>query len=238
MRAHPDDAAEVVAPEEAVQAVLGAHAEELWRGIVDDPVERARIAELRVHGIAGGGVPADAQRRAKRVHRVGGAGRLRPFDARRRLPDVGGRPALEVLQVLGEGVKVEVGVSVDRVVLVLPLIGEDPAVHVAQVCGAARAGLDRVVERIEGAVGRVDADHEPLGRVPGGHRRVLGRHRSRGNLHAGRELPRGCVRGDRRPHLPRGGGQVDLACDLEFTAHDLGSSFAVCGPLGPLVIVG
>src|SRR3954452_25629526 len=57
-------------------------------------------------------------------------------------------------------------------------------------------------------------------RVPGRDRRALGRLRASGNLHPCRELPGRGIRGDRGPHVVGGGGQVDLAGDLEFTAHD------------------
>jgi hypothetical protein len=56
-----------------------------------------------------------------------------PIDAIRRLADVGDLAAVEVLEVLRQGVEVEVRVAADGVVLVLPLVGEDPAVDVAQV---------------------------------------------------------------------------------------------------------
>jgi hypothetical protein len=60
--------------------------------------------------------------------------------------------AVEVFEVLAQGVEVEVRVAIDRVVLVLPVIGEDAAVDVAQVRRAAVARLDRVVDRVEAAV--------------------------------------------------------------------------------------
>src|SRR5215211_3024842 len=52
VRAQADDAAVVVATEEAVQAVGGADAEELGRRVVDDALERAGVAERRVDLIA------------------------------------------------------------------------------------------------------------------------------------------------------------------------------------------
>ncbi len=41
------------------------------------------------------------------------------------------------------------------------------------------------------------------------------------DLHPGRELPGGGLRGDRGPHVLRGCGQVYLAGDLESAAHEL-----------------
>ena len=55
--------------------------------------------------------------------------------------------------------------------------------------------------------------------------RALGRRGAGGDLHPGRELPGRGVGGDRGPDVVRGGGQVDLAGDLELTAHDWGSLF-------------
>lgn len=75
-----------------------------------------------------------------------------PFDARRRLADVRDPTAVEVREVLPERVQVEVGVAADRVVLVLPLVGEDPAVDIAQMRRAAFPSLDRVVQGVEGPV--------------------------------------------------------------------------------------
>ena len=98
---------------------------------------------------------------------------------------------------------------------------------VAQVRRAAGAGLDRVVEGVEGAVRRLHADHEPVRRVPGRDRRPLGRRGAGGDLHPRRELPGRGVGGDRGPDVVRGGGQVDLAGDLECAAHDWGSLFFV-----------
>src|SRR5215213_68111 len=223
VRAEPDDAAEVVAPEEAVQPVGGAHTEEGGRRVVDDAVERARVAERRVDLVADARVGGQAQGGPQGVHRVGRAGRLGALDAGRRLTDVGDLPAVEVLEVLPERVEVEVRVAVDRVVLVLPPVGEDPAVDVSQVRGAACARLDRVVEGVEGPVGRLHADHEAVRRVPGRDRRALGRAGAGRDLHPGRELPGRGVRGDRGPDVLRGGGEVDLAGDLECAAHGLGS---------------
>ena len=108
----------------------------------------------------------DAEGGAQRVHRVRRPGGLRPLDAGRRLADVGDRAAVEVLEVLPERVQVEVRVAADGVVLVLPPVGEDPAVDVAQVRRAAVAGLDRVVEGVEGPVRRLHADHEAIAAGP------------------------------------------------------------------------
>src|SRR6478672_6154156 len=221
--AHPDDAAVVVASEEAVQAVGRADAEELRRRVVDDAVEGPGVAERRVDRIAQTRVRGNAQGGAQRLHRVRRSGGLGSGDAVRRLADVRDRAAVEVLEVLREGVEVEVRVAADGVVLVLPPVGQDPAVDVAQVGGAAFAGLDRVVEGVEGPVRRLHADHEAVRRVPGHDRRPLGRRGSGGDLHARREHPRRGVGCDRGPDVVRGGGQVDLAGDLELATHDWGS---------------
>ena len=85
------------------------------------------------------------------------------------------------------------------------------------------AGLDRVVERVEGPVRGLHADHQPVRRVPGRDGRPLGRFAAGGDLHPGRELPGRRLGGDRGPDVLRRGGQVDLAGDLELTAHDSGS---------------
>src|SRR3954447_5463648 len=69
----------------------------------------------------------------------------------------------------------------------------------------------------------------PVGGVGGGPASA-GRAAVGGDFQAGRELPgRGAGR-DRRPHVVGGGGQVDLAGDLECAAHDSGSfGFAMAG---------
>src|SRR3981081_1646952 len=60
-------------------------------------------------------------------------------------------------------------------------------------------------------------------RVPGRDGRPLGRLGAGGDLHPRRELPGRSIGSDRGPDVVRGGGQVDLADDLEFTAHESGS---------------
>src|ERR1700750_596322 len=110
--------------------------------------------------------------------------------------------------------------AADGVVLILPLVGKDAAVDVAQVRGAAGARLDRVVERVEGPVGRLHADDQAVRRGPGRDRRARGRLGAGGDLHPGREHPGRGLGGDRGPDVFRGGGQVDLAADLELAAHD------------------
>src|SRR5689334_3669177 len=74
VRAHPDDAVVVVAPEEAVQALDAAHAEELRRRVVDDAVERAGVTERGMDRLAHAGVGGEPQRGAQLVHRVRRAG--------------------------------------------------------------------------------------------------------------------------------------------------------------------
>src|SRR6476659_9972448 len=125
-----------------------------------------------------------------------------------------------MLEVLTERVEVEVRVTADRVVLVFPLIREDPAVDVAQVRRAARAGLDRVVEGVERTVRRLHADHQAVRWVPARDGRALGRRGAGGDLHPGREHPGGGSGGDRGPDVVRGGRQGDFTIDLESTAHD------------------
>src|SRR5207237_227151 len=83
------------------------------------------VAEMGVHGVADRRAVGDAEGRAQPVHRVGRPRRLGALDAGGRLADVGHWAALEVLEVLTEGVEVGVGVAVDRVVLVLPVVGGD-----------------------------------------------------------------------------------------------------------------
>ena len=61
-------------------------------------------------------------------------------------------------------------------------------------------------------------------RVPRRHGRALGGRAAGGDLHARRELPGGGIGGHRGPDVVGGGGQVDLAADLEFAAHDGDSS--------------
>ena len=137
VRAQADDVAVVVATEEAVQAVVGADADELRRQVVDDPVQRPGVAERRAHRVAHAGTRRHTQRRAEGIHRVRATGSRGSVDAGGRLTDVRDMAAVEVLEVLRQRVEVEVGVAADGVVLVLPLVGEDAAVDVAQVRGAA-----------------------------------------------------------------------------------------------------
>src|SRR3954451_18531297 len=61
VRAQADDAAEVIAPEEAEQAVGGADSEERRREVVDDAVEVARVAERRVDLVTDARVGGETQ---------------------------------------------------------------------------------------------------------------------------------------------------------------------------------
>ena len=81
MGAHAADAAVVVAAEEAIQAIGGAHAEERGRRVVDDAVEGAGVAERRVDRSPDAFVGGEAKRGTQRVHRVRPASRLGPADA-------------------------------------------------------------------------------------------------------------------------------------------------------------
>ena len=83
VRAHPDDAVVEVAAEEAVEAVVGADAEELGRRVVDDAVERAGVAERRVDLVADARV-REAPRAARSVSIASGvpalSGPSMPYD--------------------------------------------------------------------------------------------------------------------------------------------------------------
>jgi hypothetical protein len=122
------------------------------------------------------------------------------------------RAALEVRQVLAQRVQVEVRVLVGGVVLVVPVVGEDAAVDVAQDRGTPAAGLDDVLDRVEPAVLALLAGEEAVRPVvdvgalgvdePGEEPALVA-----------------CGRGDGVPDLLGGRGQLDLAADLELTGH-------------------
>src|SRR4051794_13438100 len=160
-----DRPAERVAPEEAVQPVAGADAEEVAPGVVEDAVHAAGAAEVEVHLLTLRSA-VQSQRRLQPLEPIGPRRGLRPADAAGHVADVGRRPRAEVPEVLPERVQVEARVLADRVVLVVPpLVLEDPAVDVAE-GRAALAALDRVLERVEPALPLL-ADDEVVRRIPG-----------------------------------------------------------------------
>lgn len=137
----------------------------------------------------------------------------------------GHRAGREVREVLAQGVQVEVGVLAGAVVLVVPVVGEDAAVHVAHPGATALvAGLDGVVELVERLDGEADvlaAVGVTVGRVPGGDGRPEGPLAALpglGRVHRP-EVATGAV-GDRLPHLLRRDVDLELADDLELLGHD------------------
>jgi putative membrane protein len=79
--------------------------------------------------------------------------------------DVGHRATAEVPQVLTERVQVEVGVPAGAVVLVVPVVDEDPAVDVTERGATAGASLDDVLQLVEPAVLALDPGDEAMRRV-------------------------------------------------------------------------
>ena len=65
-----------------------------------------------------------------------------------------------MLQVLAQGVQVELGVLAGAVVLLVPVVGEDPAVDVVQLGAAAVQRLQDVLQLVEPAVRTVHPGHQ------------------------------------------------------------------------------
>ena len=129
---HPHRSPECVPPEEPVQPVRCTDAEEVGRRVVDLTGDRPGHIDREDHGPSDQVVARHAECATEAVEAVifRRAGRAR--EAGWVATNVDGRPAVEVLQILPEGVKVEVSVLADCIKLVVPVVHEDAAVHIAE----------------------------------------------------------------------------------------------------------
>lgn len=115
---------------------------------------------------------------------------------------------IEILQVLAQGVEVELSVLARAVVLLVPVVREDATVHVVKLCPPALDWFQKVLQLVEPAFGSLHTgDEVPRVVVHCPDRRPLVR----------REHPGGRVLGDRFPDLLRRSGQLGIDDDLEFT---------------------
>ncbi|MNI84982.1 hypothetical protein D3C73_1419350 [compost metagenome] len=102
------------------------------------------------------------------------------------------------------------------VVLLIPVVGEDPAVDVVQLGTATFKGLKDVLQLVEPSVRTIHPGHQVTGVLLSGldvRPLIRGEHPSRRVL------------GDRLPHTLRGAGQFGVRHDFEFTVVS-----HCCGP--------
>src|SRR5664279_3083885 len=129
------------------------------------------------------------------------------------------RSVTEVLQVLRQGMQVEIGVLVCPVVLVVPVVGEHPAVHVADEGRSTVPRLDDVLQLVEPAVLALDPGDEVVRRFPDGHRTAERRLATRPGLVLHGPQPAAGSGGDGVPDLLRCCRQLGFADDFEFSGH-------------------
>jgi hypothetical protein len=220
----PDGDRAVEAADEPVQPVVGADAEGHGGHVVDHALDGRQPFRGEAHLVAlGRGVVEPERAGEHRPDVVGVAG------ARLHGQDRGHRAAAEVGEVLGELVEVHVPARAEGVVLGLPVVAEDAALHQPQHAGAVVAALDQPLEghplrvRVPATVG------EPAPRLPGGDHALLGLpadgHRGPAPL-AGLDLVTAHepavdpgTGGDRLPDLLGGGVEGDLLAQLELVGH-------------------